>query len=157
MTSALLEVKGVTLQYKTPRHLVTATYRVDFSVHQGDRYVILGPSGCGKTTTLRAIAGLEKPASGSIRIGRQTVYDDSRGINLPADSVDNVMAAVDALPADATSSMQRDIAAGRPSELESQNGAVVRMAREAGVEVSTHELIYETLKPKEEKARAAHG
>jgi hypothetical protein len=31
MTSALLEVKGVTLQYKTPRHLVTATYRVDFS------------------------------------------------------------------------------------------------------------------------------
>ena len=41
MTSALLDAKGVTLQYKTPRHLVTATYRVDFSVHQGDRYVIL--------------------------------------------------------------------------------------------------------------------
>ena len=41
----LLEVNGVTLQYKTPRYLVTATYQVDFSVHQGDRYVILGPSG----------------------------------------------------------------------------------------------------------------
>ena len=39
----LLEVNGVTLQYKTPRHLVTATYQIDFSVHQGDRYVILGP------------------------------------------------------------------------------------------------------------------
>jgi len=41
-----------------------------------------------------------------------------------------VMAGVNALPEDATSSMQRDIAAGKPSELESQNGAVVRMARE---------------------------
>jgi sulfonate transport system ATP-binding protein len=37
MTSVLLEVNGVTLQYKTPRHLVTATHRVDFAVHQSDR------------------------------------------------------------------------------------------------------------------------
>ena len=69
----------------------------------------------------------------------------ARGVNLPADSVDKVMAAVDALPEDATSSMHRDIAAGKPSELDSQNGAVVRMAREAGIEVPTHTLIYETL------------
>ena len=70
----------------------------------------------------------------------------ARGIKLPADSVDKVMASVDGLPEDATSSMQRDIAAGKPSELESQNGAVVRMAHEAGVEVPTHTLIYEALK-----------
>jgi 2-dehydropantoate 2-reductase len=81
----------------------------------------------------------------------------ARGINLPPDSADNVIAAVDALPADATSSMQRDIAAGKPSELEAQNGAVVRMARESGVEVPTHTLIYQTLRPLEEKARAAHA
>lgn len=72
----------------------------------------------------------------------------AHGISLPADSVDAVMAFVDGLPEDATSSMQRDIAAGRPSELESQNGAVVRMAREAGIEVPTHELIYELLRPR---------
>lgn len=70
----------------------------------------------------------------------------ARGITLPADSVDTVMAAVDSLSGDATSSMQRDIAAGKPSELESQTGAVVRMARESGVDVPTHTLIYETLK-----------
>ena len=81
----------------------------------------------------------------------------ARGINLPPDSVDTVMAAVDALSEDATSSMQRDIAAGKPSELESQNGAVVRMAHEAGIEVPTHTLIYHTLRPLEEKARAAHS
>ena len=70
----------------------------------------------------------------------------ARGINLPADSVGTVMAFVDALPEDATSSMHRDIAAGRPSELESQNGAVVRMARETGIDVPTHTFIYQTLR-----------
>jgi 2-dehydropantoate 2-reductase len=70
----------------------------------------------------------------------------ARGVGLPPDSVEKVMAAVDGLPDDATSSMQRDIAAGKPSELESQNGAVVRMARDSGIEVPTHTLIYQTLK-----------
>jgi len=70
----------------------------------------------------------------------------ARGINLPPNSVDAVMASVNSLPEDATSSMQRDIAAGKPSELESQNGAVVRMAYESGIDAPTHELIYHTLR-----------
>jgi 2-dehydropantoate 2-reductase len=78
----------------------------------------------------------------------------ARGIKLPPDSIDKVMAAVDSLPSDATSSMQRDIAAGKPSELEAQNGAVVRMAQETGIDVPTHTLIYETLKLLQDKARA---
>lgn len=68
----LLEVNGVTLQYKTARHLVTATYRVNFSVRDGDRYVILGPSGCGKSTLLKAVGGFMHPVEGSIKIrGRE--------------------------------------------------------------------------------------
>ncbi|HKY29037.1 MAG TPA: 2-dehydropantoate 2-reductase [Pyrinomonadaceae bacterium] len=78
----------------------------------------------------------------------------ARGISLPPNAIETAMGAVDALPEDATSSMQRDIAAGKPSELESQNGAVVRMARESGVEVPTHEFIYQSLRPSEESARA---
>jgi NitT/TauT family transport system ATP-binding protein len=70
--TVLLEVSGVTLQYKTPRHLVTATHQVDFAVHQSDRYVILGPSGCGKSTLLKAVGGFMPPVEGSIRIrGRE--------------------------------------------------------------------------------------
>jgi len=68
MTAVLLEARGVTLQYKTPHHLVTATYKVDFDVYQGDRYVILGPSGCGKSTLLKAVGGFMAPVEGSIRI-----------------------------------------------------------------------------------------
>ena len=78
----------------------------------------------------------------------EEIYDlaQARGVKLPATAIDTSMAAVDALPEDATSSMQRDIAARKPSELESQNGAVVRLARESGIEVPTHTFIYETLR-----------
>ncbi len=86
----------------------------------------------------------------------QEIYElaHSRSIKLPPDSVANVMAAVDGLPEDATSSMQRDIIAGKPSELESQTGAVVRMAQECSIDVPTNDFIYQTLRPLEEKARA---
>jgi NitT/TauT family transport system ATP-binding protein len=53
----LLVADQVTLQYKTQNHLVTATWKVSFEVHQGDRYVLLGPSGCGKSSLLKSIAG----------------------------------------------------------------------------------------------------
>lgn len=78
-----------------------------------------------------------------------------RGIQLPSNAIETVMATINALPEEATSSMQRDIAAGKPSELDSQNGAVVRMAQESGVEVPTHEMIYSRLQPLELKARSA--
>ena len=62
----LLEVRGVTLQYKTKDHLVTATYRVDFRVERSDRFVLLGPSGCGKSTLLKAVGGYLQPVEGTI-------------------------------------------------------------------------------------------
>src|ERR1700740_2615023 len=62
----LLDVDGVTLQYKTKDHLITATYRVDFEVFQSDRFVLLGPSGCGKSTLLKAVGGYMPPVEGNI-------------------------------------------------------------------------------------------
>jgi len=67
-TAPLLEVQGVTLQYRTSEHLVTATYRVDFEVLAGDRFVLLGPSGCGKSTMLKAVGGWLAPSEGEIRL-----------------------------------------------------------------------------------------
>ncbi|BBK42541.1 sulfonate ABC transporter ATP-binding lipoprotein [Allostella vacuolata] len=70
----LLSVEGLTLQYRTREHLVTATYRVSFDVLRSDRYVILGPSGCGKSTLLKAVGGYIQPVEGSIRLqGRPIV------------------------------------------------------------------------------------
>jgi len=69
----LLEASGVTLQYKTKDHLVTATYRVSFNIHASDRFIILGPSGCGKSTLLKAAGGYLQPVEGTIRLNGQAI------------------------------------------------------------------------------------
>lgn len=79
----------------------------------------------------------------------------ARGVALRGDIVERTLSYVDGLPEAATTSMQRDILEGRPSELAYQNGAVVRLARAAGVPVPVNERIYEGLRPKEERARAS--
>jgi 2-dehydropantoate 2-reductase len=53
--------------------------------------------------------------------------------------------------------MQRDITQGRPSELESQNGAVVRIGKELGVRTPVHEFIYHALLPMETAARGSNA
>src|SRR3989442_10365652 len=62
---------------------VMAVQRVSFSVDAGEHLTLLGPSGCGKTTTLRAIAGLEQPASGEIRIGGTVVFASAPRVHVP--------------------------------------------------------------------------
>ena len=63
------------------------------------------------------------------------------------------MAIADSLPSDGTASMQRDIAAGKPSELEAWNGAVVRLGRKAGISTPVNDFIYKALLPLEMRAR----
>lgn len=79
----------------------------------------------------------------------------SKGIGLPADVVTRTLAFVDSLPATGTASMQRDIAEGRPSELEAIIGAVVRFGRLSGVATPSANYIYASLLPQETKARNA--
>ena len=70
----LLQVDGVSLEYRTPERIVRATHRVSFDVHAGDRFVLLGPSGCGKSTLLKAVAGFVPPSEGEIRLeGRRVL------------------------------------------------------------------------------------
>ena len=69
----LLQVDGVSLEYRTPERIVRATHRVSFDVHAGDRFVLLGPSGCGKSTLLKAVAGFVPPCEGEIRLDGQRV------------------------------------------------------------------------------------
>jgi 2-dehydropantoate 2-reductase len=67
--------------------------------------------------------------------------------------VEKVMAIHDGLPEDTTASMQRDILAGRPSELEAQTGGVLRLGERHGVPTPIHESMYRALLPLEQKAR----
>jgi iron(III) transport system ATP-binding protein len=65
---------------------VLAVNDVTFEVRDGELFTLLGPSGCGKTTTLRSIAGLEKPDRGSIRLGDRVIFNSGTGrtVNVPA-------------------------------------------------------------------------
>jgi 2-dehydropantoate 2-reductase len=74
-------------------------------------------------------------------------------VALPHEAIRETLAFIDGLPPQGTASMQRDIIAGRPSELASQSGAVVRLGRETGVEVPMHTFIYQSLLLLEMQAR----
>lgn len=62
-------LKNITKRFKT----VTALKNVSFDIRDGEFFVLLGPTGAGKTTTLRVIAGLEKPDEGSVLFDGQPV------------------------------------------------------------------------------------
>ena len=54
-----------------------------FTLAAGDFFTLLGPSGCGKTTTLRCLAGLERPDAGRIDLAGQTIFDAEAGTLVP--------------------------------------------------------------------------
>src|SRR5204862_5545400 len=79
-----IEVDNLVVNYGD----VVAVRQISFAVRQGEHLTLLGPSGCGKTTTLRAIAGLETPSSGEIRIDGRPAYSSARKVNLPPEQRD---------------------------------------------------------------------
>jgi 2-dehydropantoate 2-reductase len=79
----------------------------------------------------------------------------ARGVRLSDDVVERTMAFVDTLPIAGTASLQRDLAAGRRSELDWWSGSVVRLGAEAGVATPIHSFIYRSLLPTELRARGA--
>jgi iron(III) transport system ATP-binding protein len=72
---AALRVDGLRKIYPSKRDQVLAVNEVSFDIREGHFYTLLGPSGCGKTTTLRCVAGLEKPDGGTITVGGQVMSD----------------------------------------------------------------------------------
>jgi 2-dehydropantoate 2-reductase len=78
----------------------------------------------------------------------------ARGISMVDTVVAETMKSYDALPANGTTSLQRDIADGKMTELEYWNGAVVRLGREVSVPTPTNKFIYDCLLPSELRARA---
>ena len=81
----MLSVTALHTEYANERgEAVRAAQDVTFHVPEGKLFTLLGPSGCGKTTTLRSIAGLERPKSGDIAVGGTVVYSGARRIFVPA-------------------------------------------------------------------------
>jgi iron(III) transport system ATP-binding protein len=81
----MIEVKSLSKIFADGTNAgVKAVNDISFTVEDGRFYTLLGPSGCGKTTTLRCIAGLEKPDGGEILVSGKKVYSSTDGTYVPA-------------------------------------------------------------------------
>ena len=80
--ASLIEISGLSKVYTSAAH-GGGVREADFALEAGTFFTLLGPSGCGKTTTLRCIAGLERPDVGRIRVGDEVFFDSERDISIP--------------------------------------------------------------------------
>ena len=78
MSDAFLDIDGLTLAY----HGQVAVDRLTVSIRRGEVLALLGPSGSGKSTTLRCVAGLARPAEGSVACGGAVWFDSEAGTDL---------------------------------------------------------------------------
>jgi iron(III) transport system ATP-binding protein len=77
----MLNIQGLFTEYPNDAgEVVKAAQDVSFTVPEGHLFTLLGPSGCGKTTTLRSIAGLERPRLGEISVNGRVVYSSAKGV-----------------------------------------------------------------------------
>lgn len=130
---------------------------VDIRVAMWEKFVFIASiSGVG--AVMRAPIGVVRSHPETRRMLENAMREvaevgRARRVAVPEDVVARTLAFVDGAAPGVTASMQRDIMDGRPSELEAQNGAVVRMGLEAGVATPVNSFLYYSLLPQERKAR----
>jgi 2-dehydropantoate 2-reductase len=136
---------------------LTAEIPPDIHVAMWQKFIFITAFG-GVGAVTRAPIGVLCGQPGTRQMLEQTIGEiynvaRARNVALSNNVIGKTMEFMDNLPPDATASMQRDLMNGRPSELEFQNGAVVRLGQEAGVETPVNNYIYQSLLPMELRAR----
>jgi len=106
---------------------------------------------CVKTPATEEAARVMRPMIGP----ETTVLSLQSGVDLDPDVIAQTLGLLDGAAAAMKPSMQRDVEAGRPSELESMIGLITRQGRERGVPTPVADLVYAALLPAELKARRA--
>jgi iron(III) transport system ATP-binding protein len=84
----LINIRGLEKSFRARQGRVDALRSINLEVGEGEFCVLLGPSGCGKTTTLRCVAGLERPDNGEIEIAGELVNSAARRIYVPTERRD---------------------------------------------------------------------
>ncbi|NCC36189.1 MAG: 2-dehydropantoate 2-reductase, partial [Chloroflexia bacterium] len=138
---------------------IRASVPPDIQVATWEKFMLICTwSGLGAIT--RAPIGVWRAQPGTRALAEAVLTEvvavgQARGVALSIERVATVMSFIDEMPAGGTSSMQRDMMEGRPSELEAQNGAIVRLGAATGVPTPTNSFIYHCLLPQELAARRA--
>lgn len=136
---------------------VRANISEDIHVSLWEKFLFVVPSG-GVGAVTRSPVGVTRTLPETRRMvqgGMEEIQavGRARGIDLPGDAVARALGFLDALDPAGTMSLQRDIAEGKPSELEAWNGAAVRLGKEASVATPVHAFLYSALLPLERRAR----
>lgn len=135
---------------------ITANIASDIRVPLWEKFLVLRWGVVGAVS--RVPAGVLRrlpPARDMIDRASREVLDiaKTQGIDMPADALQRSSALLDSLPAGATTSLQRDVMEGRPSELDAQAGVLVRLGEKVSVATPLHAFIYHSLLPMEMRAR----
>ncbi len=136
---------------------VQVTIPEDIHVAMWDKFLLIAPWG-GFGALTRAPIGVIRSLPETRTLLEQAMEEiyllaRARKVSMERKSINRAMAFLDNLPYEGTASMQRDILGGRPSELDAQNGAVVRLGKEAAVATPINGMIYSSLLPQEMQAR----
>ena len=136
---------------------VKADVPADIQAAVWEKFIFVVPYG-GIGAVTRAQAGVLRSLPETRQMlerGMREILEVSRArrVSLAEGIIERSMGLIDALAPNSTTSLQRDIVAGKPSELEAWNGAVVRLGRDVDVPTPLHEFIYHSLLPSELQAR----
>jgi 2-dehydropantoate 2-reductase len=140
-------------------HGVKSSIPDDINIAMWQKFMLISAwSGTGAVS--RAPVGIllqQDETRQMLRDAMQEIYTLAlaHNIELPENSVQKTMNMLEGFPANSTTSMQRDIADGLPSELDVQNGAVVRLATEVGVDTPLNRFLLYSLRSLELRARGA--
>jgi len=131
----------------------------DIMVAMWQKFMLITPwSGLGAVSRAPLGVLLEQPETRELLTqAMEEVYrlGIAREVGLPENSVATTMATLEGIPPNSTTSMQRDLVRGRPSELDAQNGAVVRLAHEVGLDTPINRFFLYSLRSLELRARGA--
>lgn len=136
---------------------VRATIAEDIRAALWQKLMFVGPFGAIGAVT-RAPIGVMRSLPETRALLEDAIAEIGRvarahGVDVAESAVATALASIDAVPEQGTASMQRDIIAGRPSELESQVGVIVRMVRSGAVQAPIHTYLYASLLAQERRAR----
>ena len=138
---------------------ITVDVPTDINVAMWEKFVFIsGSSGVGAFTRQTIGEFRANPETRAMlfnAMNETAAIARARGAALSERFVSDTMMRIDTIQPHIIASMQKDIMEGRPSELNEQTGAVIRMGRVAGVPTPTHETIYAKLLPLENKARGS--
>ncbi len=135
---------------------VAADVPADIQVAMWQKFLFIAPtSGVGAVTRANLAAMRETPATRELiewAMREALAVGRGLGVDLDESNLQQALASLHASPAEGTTSMQRDVAAGRRSELEAQTGAIVRLGAQCGVPTPVNDVLYRSLLPLERRA-----